>query len=306
MKNSKQRIFKAASIGLIALEILSNDQDAQVFGITSKGVYIKTSGKWLFFLSFNRFRGPLTLTFAEVSPILHHASTGKPVYITSQSLFLPDLDVMITIQGSEVWQAQPASEPILTDPERLEKLVRFTKEIMSKETRIGLGILLPPLLGLPHTQPAPRISRNFIWADIQQLQNWIRYGEADPLARLLTEWLGSGPGLTPSADDFAMGLLLTLNRWPNSHWTAGSLRDLNLQIVEAAYAKTTSLSANLIECATLGLADERLINALDWLVTGVAREPEIVNHLMGWGNSSGVDAFAGMAVALTVSPAIRS
>ena len=306
MKNSNYRVFKSKSIGIIALEILSKDQDAHVFGKTSKGIYIKTSSRWLVFLSFDQFRGPLTITLDEVNPILQHASTGKPIHITSQSLYLPDLDLMITIQGCEVWQSQLASTPLLNDGERHERLVCFTKEVMSKERGIGLGKLLPPLLGLPHTYPAPRIFRNFNWADIQRLQEYIQNGERDPLARQLANLLGSGPGLTPSADDFAMGLLLTLNRWPNPHWTAGGLRDLNLQVVEAAYAKTTSLSANLIECATLGLADERLINALDWLVTGVAREPEFVDHLMGWGNSSGVDAFAGMAVTLTASPVIRS
>jgi hypothetical protein len=37
---------------------------------------------------------------------------------------------------------------------------------------------------------------------------------------------------------------------------------------------------------------------LDLLVTGVAREPEVVAHLLEWGNSSGADAFVGMAVVL--------
>ena len=115
----------------------------------------------------------------------------------------------------------------------------------------------PPLLGLHNTHPAPRIIRGFDWGDIRQLQNYIRNGEADPLARLLSNVLGSGPGLTPFVDDFTMGLLLSLNRWQNSNWTADALRDLNLKVVEAAYAKTISLSANLIECAALGLAGDR-------------------------------------------------
>jgi len=89
-----------------------------------------------------------------------------------------------------------------------------------------------------------------------------------------------------------------LNRWRIPPWKTSDLRTLNFQIVAAAYEKTTTLSANLIECASQGLANERLINALDWLVTGVALEPDIVPHLLEWGHSSGVDTFAGMAIAL--------
>jgi hypothetical protein len=299
MKNPNHRLIKATSIGSVALDILSKDQDAHITGKTSKGVFIKTSGKWLVFLSFEKFRGPLTITLDKVDPILRLVTGGDPLRITSKSIFLPKLDIMIPIAGSEEWQPPLPSAPPLGDPERREKLVYFAKEVMAKKDGVGLGSLIPSLLGFPDAHPALIIINNFAWASIQQLQNYIRDREATPLAGLLSTFLGSGPGLTPSADDFIVGLLLALNRWQGFLWTAERLLELNLKVVEAAYAKTTTLSANLIECATLRLADERLINALDWIVTGVAREPEIISHLLGWGNSSGVDSFTGMAVTLT-------
>jgi hypothetical protein len=123
--------------------------------------------------------------------------------------------------------------------------------------------------------------------------------EVSQLVDLLSSILGSGPGLTPSADDLTLGLLLTLNRWRIPPWTTSGLRALNFPVVEAAYNKTTTLSANLIECASQGLANERLVNALDWLVTGVAREPDVITPMLNWGHSSGMDAFSGMVVALT-------
>lgn len=299
MKNSNQHILKTRSIGLIALDNVSRDQVAHVFGNTSKGVFIKTSSKWLVFLSFDQFRGPLTITLENVNPILRQASIGKPIYITSQSLSFPELDITITIQGGEVWQPRLSPTILLKNSDRYENLVCFTKEVISKKNRDGFSEVLPALLGLSNPPPTSRTMIGFDWVELQNLQEYIRNGMVDPLARLLSKALGWGPGLTPSADDFAMGLLLTLNRWQNANWSAGALYDLNHQIVEAAYAKTTSLSANLIECATLGLADERLIDALDYLITGAARKPEIVDHLIRWGNSSGVDALTGMAVTLT-------
>jgi hypothetical protein len=299
MNNSNHRLIETTSIGSIALEKLSKDQDARVSGRTSKGIFIQTPAKWLVFLSFEKFKGPLTITLDKLDPILQLVSGGDPVRIASQSIFLPSLDTRIPIADSAVWQPPPPPAPRLAGSESHEKLVDFAKEIMSKKNGAGLGDLIPPLLGLPNTRPPLETINQIDWAYIQQLQNCIRNREAAPLARLLSTILGSGPGLTPSADDFIVGLLLALNRWQFPLWPAGSLTDLNHQIVDAAYEKTTTLSANLIECAALKLADERLINALDWIVTGVAREPQIIAHLLGWGNSSGAYTFTGMAATLT-------
>lgn len=298
MKNSNRRKFNARSIGLIASEILSNNQDALVYGKSSRGIYIKTSSKWLIFLSFDQFRGPLTITLDEENPGLQHAPLGKSVRINSQSLSFLDTDMVVTFQGSEVWHNRLTSTPLSYDPKRQERLAWFTKEVLREKSGVGLSKLLPHLLGLPNVHSAPHNIGIFDWADIQGLQYNLRNGQPYLLARLLSNVLGSGPGLTPSGDDFVIGLLLTLNRWQNASWTADSLRELNVRLVEAAYAKTTSLSANLIECAMHGLGDERLVKALDWLATGSAREPEIIAHLLDWGYSSGIDAFAGMSVTL--------
>jgi Protein of unknown function (DUF2877) len=298
MKISNQHIFKPVSVGSVASEILSEDQQAQVFGKTSKGVFIKTSGKWLVFLSYEQFRGPLTITFERIDPLLRLISGGDPIRIASQSIFHAGLDLVIPIADSQMWQPLPPRLPLRGDTERQEKLVYLAKEITSKKNGVGLGSLIPPLLGLANSDPSLQIIKGLNWAEIRRIRNYIRNTEAVPLAGLLSAILGSGPGLTPSADDFIVGILLTLNRWQIPLWTASNLRVLNSQVVQAAYQKTTTLSANLIECAALGLANERLVDALDWMMTGVAREPEMVDHLLGWGSSSGVDAFVGMAVSL--------
>jgi hypothetical protein len=59
------------------------------------------------------------------------------------------------------------------------------------------------------------------------------------------------------------------------------------------------LSANLIECAALGLADQRLISALDCLIAGDQPGLEAIDQLLTWGSSSGADVFAGFAAALS-------
>ena len=116
--------------------------------------------------------------------------------------------------------------------------------------------------------------------------------------RAVPSFLGAGSGLTPSGDDFLTGLLLAMNRWEAVLWPADNLGETNHLVVESAYRKTTRLSANLIELATLGQGDERLIDMVDQLMSDAPFEPATVLDLLDWGSSSGMDAFVGMAVAL--------
>ena len=115
----------------------------------------------------------------------------------------------------------------------------------------------------------------------------------------LSGLLGVGRGLTPSGDDFIIGLLLALNRWRVGSWPHSGLRRLNQEVTDAAYQRTTRLSANMIECAALGEADERLVAVADCISVGDPPEAECVSRVLGWGASSGTDALIGMAVAVT-------
>ena len=78
-------------------------------------------------------------------------------------------------------------------------------------------------------------------------------------------------------------------------WLAGALF-----ITLAAYQQTTTISANLIECATIGEADQRLIAALDCLMTQEPCTVEIIGDLLNWGHTSGVDTLLGMLTALSL------
>jgi hypothetical protein len=110
--------------------------------------------------------------------------------------------------------------------------------------------------------------------------------------------LGLGGGLTPAGDDLALGFLLAANRWGKLLRPSLDLPAINQALVQAAYARTSTLSANLIECAASGQADERLILALDGIITGFPGLEACISYLSAWGNSSGGYALQGMALAI--------
>jgi len=125
-------------------------------------------------------------------------------------------------------------------------------------------------------------------ATLRPVSNFQLPREASNFQSLISN-LGLGPGLTPSHDDIVIGFLLTLNRY-------GRYPHNDL-IIKEARARTTTLSANLIECAAQGLADERLIRVVDCIFTG-ERDDRALDEMLGWGESSGLNVLLGISLAI--------
>lgn len=296
---SNQGYFEAESIGNLAFDSLSTDQGGSVLGLTSRGIFIKTENKWLKFLSTESFRGPLTINLPLSGDSILPISRGMNLRITARQIVFPDVDLVISVQNPVVWQLQPPSAPPLPESERQQRLISSAKQILAAKKGAGLAVLLPRLLNFSsqphlHTQDISPLHANIL-----RLQREMISSSRLPTCESLISLLGSGSGLTPSGDDLVCGVLLALNRWKNVIFEGQDLDRLNKQVVDAAYRKTTTLSANLIECAVLGLADERLIEAFDWLVGGREKEPTHIDEMLNWGSSSGMDVFVGYAIALS-------
>lgn len=291
----------AVTIGGMAYESLSEVQQGSVFGLSSRGIFIKTQSKWLIFLSFERFRGPLTINLSPNAGSISEVEVGMEIEISSQKLYFPDIEWTISLQEAEIWQPIPATGTLGSRGDRQTRLVRLANEITKINSDTGLAYLLPQLLEIPDQQKSDNNVQPGLYGKIQYLQHEMNSSGTLPPTSDVISLLGLGTGLTPSGDDFILGMLLVLNRWKDLFPKPAELELLNRQAVAAAYQKTTTLSANLIECASLGLGDERLIDALDWLVSESEDDTIPVDNLLSWGSSSGVDAFVGYVIALSIA-----
>ena len=300
MQTTHPQQLKATYIGNMAFASLSTDQEGFVLGSTSKGIFIKTSGKWINFISTEPFRGPLTITLPNTVQSLPRITPQSPVQISSRTLNFPAAGVEISTQNSIVWQSPlPFGRP-LPESKRKERLNNSARKILFVKKGTGLTSLIPLLLELPDSQHPTSQSRSSLDRNILLLHEWMQSTTQLPTSNSVISLLGAGEGLTPSGDDFVIGLLLAFKRWGNVLLPGQDLQTLTKTVVDAAYKKTTLLSANLIECAALGQADERLIASLDWLMSDVSQVSNCLDELLDWGNSSGGDVFVGFAVALSL------
>lgn len=288
---------RAQSIGRFAFEVLSEDREASILGVTSRGIFVRAAGRWAVFLSFETYRSPLTITLSRTVDRLARVKVGSPARVVSGRLILPSAGIAVTASPSAVWHQPVPSGTLRPLAEQLADLKHLAVEAAAGKNGDGLSALLPPLLDLERSDVvASGVERAL--ADLSRLRQALADRSVSEVARLIEGLLGKGLGLTPAWDDFVVGLLLLLNRRQQAMRPDDDLQWLNRQVVEAAYARTTRLSANLIECASLGESDERLVNVVDCILTGSPCVDECLPHLLTWGHSSGVDALAGMTVAV--------
>jgi hypothetical protein len=280
------------SIGSIAWQVWQRDQTARVMGVTSRGLFLSIDQRVLF-VSFEHWRGPLTINLDRSIDALCALDVGAAAFFTHNRLIFPATEIVLLASPHVVWQPPlPIIPPYPIDQQR-NTAQQIAKIVATRALDRGFAPLLNPLLDLPlNGQLSSELSA--VFTILQSLRHALRDNDLAFILNCITQLLGRGSGLTPSGDDCVLGMLLMLNRWQ----TDEDWRELNRAVIAAAYQKTTTLSANLIECAATGQADERLLKVVDGIAAGSASIDECIEGVLGWGSSSGIDALAGMIAAM--------
>lgn len=291
-----RRAITVRELGVIARQQLSQEQEAVVLGVTSRGVFIRLGVGWVIFLSTEAFRGPLTLNVGGDSHALQRLENGMPSQVTQAGIFFPQAEVLVDVRQARIWQAPLPSQAFLYHAERSERLLQVTRQALTRQPGSQLSALLPLLLGI---ESAPYNVENTALPVLYRLQQSLAGRQITAIITGLEVLLGMGSGLTPSGDDLTAGFLLTLGRWGHVLAPGLDAQAIGKALLPPAYRKTTTLAANLIDCAVQGQANERLILALDGMLTGQPDSVTCADYLASWGNTSGLDALLGMALVLS-------
>jgi hypothetical protein len=286
---------QAISIGKVARRALENVARGSILGVTSRGIFLQLPTLRVLFLSREAFRGPLTINLPEEA--FPEAEVGELVEIHSGQIRFSRDHLTVNTNDSLIWAAPAVSKASVTPREREMRLREVATGIILAKDGFGFSSLLGELLGISTPKASGGVYEHLLPV-LRQAQAAIHPGHTPDLVPLLARFFGLGTGLTPSGDDVIMGLLLCLNRYGAGVGSEQEWDEINQQAVKMAYEKTTSLSANLIECAVQGQADERLITALDGIYCEFPSTTDSINALLAWGHSSGSDALLGITLAI--------
>ena len=297
---AKETHYQLSWVGMVAKDLLFREKKAVLFSLISRGLFLKFHNNKMIFLSFENFRGPITANLSLDKGALSGLHQGDHIHISKEGLWFPDSQIFISTENAQTWNPAPISAHLLSHQNRSIIMHELVSEIIQQIPLEGVSIFHPILSGISSGKNFSIDQSSEINHKIANLRKQLTQGDLFPLLQSLQSFLGLGSGLTPSGDDFIMGFLLSLNRWRSMIQTEIDLPVLNQAIIEAAFKETTMISANLIECACSGVADERLIKAVDFFATGQGSKPNVLAGILSWGNTSGTDALVGMITAFNL------
>ena len=127
----------------------------------------------------------------------------------------------------------------------------------------------------------------------------IRYESIDEIKKISRNLIGLGPGLSPSADDVLMGLMIAL--WWSTNSLGGDIgrvKKVNEAIISHAN-KTTLLSQQLLRHAARGETNEAVEILLDGIFMGESEDIGVsAQRVLKIGETSGTDMMAGILLGL--------
>ena len=286
--------IRLKAIGGIAREVLDKSEEAHLMGATSRGFFLSLPSSWVVFLSTEAYRGPLTLNLAGQGADFRRLKAGQPVEIFPDRISLPQSGLVIHTGQAQPWKAPPPPSKILPPSERITLMTQVARLALAAGQPSQFSALLPVFLGFVK---GTEIQGNDVFPKLERLRKSLQQQKTSAIVENLQALLGLGSGLTPGGDDIVTGFLLALKRWGHILAPGLEVETIAQGILPLAYRKTTTLSANLIECAAQGQANERLLLALDGIMTGTPHAITCASYLAEWGNTSGLDALVGMALA---------
>lgn len=283
----------ATQIGDFVNQILQRRTQAVLSGISSQGIYLQPPGDWTFFISWERFQGPLTINIAGKQDPLNIIQPGSKARLNLREIIFPGDKIQIDLGEANTWLSPTPPIKAAINTRQVEIIIQDALHLAKENPYLPLLERVLPGNQIPFLEIAG------FDACITGFLNRLEGGNLDQALNHLSGLIGLGPGLTPLGDDFLLGVMLTLNRWRLSMVPNHDLEKLNQHLLLSAAEKTTTLSASLLVCAVEGMADERLIKVLDSFFREDDLKPGIVEELLSWGNSSGIAVLAGMMAVAT-------
>ena len=161
-QSSLPRQYRASSIGSQACDLIHLQSKGVIFGAISRGIFIKTDSRWLIFISYEPYPGPLTINVPAARDAGIVLKPGDRVDIASGSLTLKGDELAITTQHLSAWQPGPTG---LADfpSSGLQRRLAAASELV---TRSGKSNGLPALL--PYWMPIHGQARK----STEQLPHW--------------------------------------------------------------------------------------------------------------------------------------
>lgn len=290
------RVLEADSVGILAARALGSPNDAVVLGRFERSFCLDVGGALITIGDDTLHDGPLNVRLGPMSGVSLTSDLGiQPGqrWTASPKRLRRRDGLEIDLGTASIWQPEKPNAA----PERLQLKngLDHLQSLIEERQIEGSGLSRLVIQRAPPRTATERAAHPHIEALNADLRHWL-LDDAPPDPAPAIQLLGLGPGLTPSGDDLLAGLLITWH-----HLGAGLVADrLGCALLAAAVECTTPISQAHLAAAASGYGAAPLHHLLTAVVASrhfeVAETLDVVAKI---GHSSGLDAIAGMMLALT-------
>jgi hypothetical protein len=288
--------FQTIQIGGLALKAVQTGASGKALGVTSKGIFLK-SGRDILFITEAPYKSPFNLQIEGMNLLSEMIQVGDEFNLTKEGIDFAGKEVFIEIGNAAVWIPRIPIKRTTTPREQRDRMGIMVSKMNKMAPDKGWLFLGNPQD--PKSEPADEyqqkifeecrdFKRNYVAADLSGCLEHVK------------SILGLGGGLTPSGDDWITGFFLLQTRINLCDEKSTSFHfKLGRAITDLAFIKTTTISANRIEAACQGWAEELFLDVIDYLLNELTQLSELrLSEIAQFGHSSGVDTCLGIFAAL--------
>ncbi|MHC0038447.1 oxamate carbamoyltransferase subunit AllH family protein [Pseudoneobacillus sp. C159] len=211
-------------------------------------------------------------------------AVNTSVITENQKLYIGN-QMVISVEKAELWESKLPKYP--TNPEIFYKNISKMKEYINLHGKDG-GIKKT----LKPQSPFDTEMSKIIEERISMLHEALLNKEISDASKSAIRLIGLGPGLTPSGDDYLVGLFTILNISNSPLFCYRTLADL---VVHEARTLTNDISYMALKKASVGQTRESIIHLVKSIFTGKDEEFILsLNKVLTIGSTSGTDIALGI------------
>jgi len=305
------RLLKATSIGSTAANrIKEKGLIGRVHSVFSGAIdVVMPGGHMISVVREDVGEGPINIVTelpAEMSMTKLGVESNQDVLRRSDGILFGGDRLLVRLQNATLYTPKRDFRISLRSiPEIRANLAMAAKTATRGGNHEGLGNLIEPLTSVGQTKPSHQLNSfsRLALPKARSLLRTIRDGRTSGLGRVVKDFVGLGPGLTPSADDLISGLMATLEVVAyNFGDDAEKVREINREMAINARGQTTKLSQEYLSHAAKGETNEHFLELIKKILTGQAGEVrKATERALTIGETSGTDTVLGILLGFQLS-----
>lgn len=264
---------------------------------------IDHQGELITLISENKMMAPMTLQAPFNRSVVKKMVSDDIVMVTDSKISFKRLNWQLEFMAADVWQADFETDALKYDPHTFMACSEIIREaLLYKGDNGGLLPLIkvlekqlqvePSHMSLPKNNTYTEFIEEVFITLIKHLKN----KEYEMLVDILPRFVGFGPGLTPSSDDFLMGMMITLYLESIiNNQDQPRIQEMTAQIYNSCISKTTTVSEAMLKNASKGRIASAHRNLIETIYSDSGdhvREKAIA--VINNGASSGTDFLFGI------------